>query len=448
MTAPTRMDWKKLLDESRCTKEDAPSNDPRTPFRRDVDRITFCDPFRRLARKTQVHPLNENDHVHSRLTHSLEAASVGRSLGEAVGKHIKEMGELPEGVSPTDMGEIVQAACLAHDIGNPPFGHSGEAAIKDWFQGWFEEDDVNKEDFGGARETDFTAFDGNAMAVRVLLRTGYYTEGMNPTRAVLGALLKYPWPSSFDPAKAKFSFFQTEADLVAETADALGLIPMEAGRHSRPPLAFLTEAADDICYRLIDIEDATEVGIVDRRFMFDRFKGIPGLLSKERLDQFETSHFRQRNSYLRTRLMGAAIVQIAGLFKTHYEAIKHGEFDRRSSLMEAADDGVCRVIFDTYESLKDDLFHSRRKAVLEMGAHTAIGAILDRTMAELDALCGEESSTNRNKVRALIGPKLVDMATTSNNCRYPMTMTILDYVSGMTDHYARETHRKLLGLGE
>ena len=437
-----RMDWTRLLDASRYGSESG-GDRVRSPFQKDIDRITFSDHFRRLARKTQVHPLNENDHIHSRLTHSLEVASVGKSLGELVGLFLESRDELPEGLQPRDVGEAVQAACLAHDIGNPPFGHSGEEAIKDWFR-------QNRDSLNHLRPeqlSDFTKFDGNAMAVRVLLNTVFYKTGMNPTHAVLGALLKYPWPSNFEAGKDKFSYFQTEAEDMDKIVETLGLIPM-GGRYSRPPLAYLTEAADDICYRIIDIEDGTEMSILDPMFMYDRFAEALGMDKDERYAWLPEAHFRQRNSVLRAKLIHLATEEIADLFETHYEAIMTGTFEVKSSLMEQSEGGICRTIHDVYGSITRTLFLSRRKAVLELGAQNAIGRLLDQIMGEAHRFCTEDKSANRDKVKILIGDDIIDAIPTDRpDCHYRVIMAIVDYVSGMTDHYATDLCRKLLGLG-
>lgn len=433
-----RMGWTKLLDSSRYGQT-SKGQDIRSPFQRDIDRITFSDHFRRLARKTQVHPLNENDHIHSRLTHSLEVASVGKSLGELVGLFLEENGELPETLQPRDVGEVVQAACLAHDIGNPPFGHSGEEAIKDWFR----QNHNSLDNLRPEQRSDFTKFDGNAMAVRILLNTIFHKTGMSPTHAVLGALLKYPWPSSHYAGKDKFSYFQTEADAMTEIAETLGLIPMD-GRFSRPPLAYLTEAADDICYRIIDIEDGTEMGILDPLFMYNQFAEVLGMDNAD----LKADHFRERNSRLRAKLIHLATEEIAALFQTHYEDIMTGDFDVKSSLMEKSENGICHVIHKVYDSNNKTLFLSRRKAILELGAQNALGRLLDRLMGEVNRFCNEEKSANRDKVKILIGDDIVDaIPTDGRDCHYRVIMAIVDYVSGMTDHYATDLCRKLLGLG-
>ena len=441
----SRMDWGRLLTGRLNGRKKGP-DDERSEYLRDVDRIVFSDPFRRLARKTQVHPLNENDHIHTRLTHSLETSGVGRSLGEKAGNLIQGLGELPDGAEPRHLGEIVQAACLAHDIGNPPYGHSGETAIKSWFKAHPEA----ITHLHTTQQSDFTKFDGNAMAVRVLLSTIFVREGMSPTCAVLGAMLKYPWPSSFDAGKDKFSYFQSEADKVRRIAEALGL-PELGGRHARHPLAFLTEAADDICYRIIDMEDATEMGILEDDFMLRALGpalGIAKDVDPGRLARYEAMHFRQRNSKLRAQLIGVGTRQAFDAFKDNYETIMAGELDPALSLMDLAAGGVLEPIRTIYASLYDRLFMSRRKAMLELGAQNVLGILLDKTVPEAGRLCTGGESFGKKRVRVLLGADAVDAATKDHpTCAYRMLLLVLDYIAGMTDHYAADLGRKLQGYG-
>ena len=240
------------------------------------DRITFSAPFRRLANKTQVHPLYENDHIHHRLIHSLETASVGRSLGIAVGDWLEREHGLGSGEKHAVAG-IVQAACLAHDIGNPPFGHSGEATIGSWFVEKFESGQEFFQRVDETRRAEFVEFEGNAQGFRLLSRLEMYRNdgGMRLSRSVLGAFTKYPITANIRRGVQdsycglkKFGIFESELDLFAEVAESVGL-PVEgtgvAKWWRRHPLVFLVEAADDICYNILDLEDAFLSG----EFAFD-----------------------------------------------------------------------------------------------------------------------------------------------------------------------------------
>ncbi len=227
-----------------------------------MDRLAFSSSFRRLGRKTQVHPMAANDHVHTRLTHSLEVSRVGNALGKALGQRLAAENKLKPDIGPSDLGAVVQAACLAHDLGNPPFGHAGEDAIIHWFDqnramlpNYLDED----------RRHDLTSFEGNAQGFRVItqLENHIFAGGLRLTYATLGAFQKYPWSSR--EREKKFGAFISEVEILDRVFTELE-IPKIGGRWARHPLAFLVEAADDICYGIIDIEDAVELRIIP----FDR----------------------------------------------------------------------------------------------------------------------------------------------------------------------------------
>ncbi|MEM7110582.1 MAG: dGTP triphosphohydrolase, partial [Bacteroidota bacterium] len=261
------MNWSKLLSEQRGQKKgDEKDKGTRSAFEQDYDRVIFSYPFRRLQDKTQVHPLPEDDFVHTRLTHSLEVSSVGRSLGKKVGKVILERWpELAKRYDFHEFGGIVAAASLAHDIGNPPFGHSGEDAISEFFKsgsGAIYKNLVNELEWA-----DLTHFEGNAQGFRILNKDQY--QGLRLTYATLAAFSKYPRQSIIkckDPkrrSQKKYGFFQSERDVFKSIASTLGLPELEEYSWSRHPLAFLVEAADDICYNLIDLEDGCRLGLVN-----------------------------------------------------------------------------------------------------------------------------------------------------------------------------------------
>lgn len=223
------MNWEQLLNPNRLGNRPSKVEKGRSPFNSDQDKVIFSGSFRRLARKTQVHPLATNDHVHNRLTHSLEVASVGRTLAIRVGQSLKERGRLPDGFNPTDIGDIVQAVCLAHDIGNPPFGHTGEEAIRHWFQ--HEEAADYLIGLNPNEICDLETFEGNAQGFRVLTSSEFhpYDGGLRLTYASLASFLKYPWTSVQSvsgnrPKKNKYGVFQTELTTFHEVAEAVGLL--------------------------------------------------------------------------------------------------------------------------------------------------------------------------------------------------------------------------------
>ena len=259
--------WRKLLLPLRYggSGVDFKKLDPaRSPFLKDRDRIIYSSSFRRLARKTQVHPLVRNDHIHTRLSHSLEVSSVGRSLGAMAGYFLRRRGELPDYAAPEFPGQILEAACLAHDIGNPPFGHAGEFAIRDWFG-----DPANHTYVNALEETqqsDFRCFDGNAQGFRVVnvVENNRDQGGFRLTYPTLASMVKYPWDSWQSRArggKCKFNYYQAEAAIFEDVFRALGL-KTRRGDFARHPLSLLAEAADDTCYRIVDMEDARELDII------------------------------------------------------------------------------------------------------------------------------------------------------------------------------------------
>src|SRR5688500_14709290 len=279
------MIWKTLLSAKRKgQKIGSNAESSRSAFEQDYDRIIFSHPFRRLQDKTQVHPLPEHDFVHTRLTHSLEVSSVGRSLGKRAGEVILQRHpSLTGDFSLFDFGAIVAAAALAHDLGNPPFGHAGEDGISDFFLhhsgGQSFKELVTKEEW-----YDLTRFEGNAQGFRILDKEQY---GLKLTYASLGAFTKYPCPAFFPErdkkkkSQKKFGFFQSEKDAFKEVACDLELIQRNGDSWCRHPLAFLVEAADDICYSIIDLEDGCRLGLVSFE---DTVELLSGIL-KDKLDK-------------------------------------------------------------------------------------------------------------------------------------------------------------------
>ena len=245
------MNWQQLLSNKRLGQESLhlDRKDDRTEFKRDYDRLIFSAPFRRLQNKTQVFPLPGSIFVHNRLTHSLEVASVGRSLGDDAARLLLERHPELADTHLSEIGSVVSAACLAHDMGNPPFGHSGERAIASYFK---EGNGMQYRELMSDEEwADVTHFDGNANAFRLLTHTfkGRRPGGFVMTYSTLAAIVKYPWPAIQCGKKPKFGFFQQERDAYERIAEELGLQPSsELQKGVRHPLVYLVEAADDICY--------------------------------------------------------------------------------------------------------------------------------------------------------------------------------------------------------
>lgn len=440
-----KMNWSDLLSAQRPGPQFDPSNGAkaRTDFHKDYDRIAFSPTFRRLGKKTQVHPLVQNDHVHSRLTHSLEVSIVGRSLGMVTGDKIRD--HLPAHLTPTDMGQILQAACLAHDLGNPPFGHAGEDAIQSWFS-----DPQNAhytQDLAPHHKADLCSFEGNAQGFRLVAQIEHYPGegGMRLTHSTLASMLKYPWTSDHKGAKRKFSVFQSEKDLLKQVVKATGLIEKKPGHYCRHPLAFLAEAADDICYRIIDLEDAFEMDLMSFDDIHDLYK--PLIQQSSNYTQIVCSkHTSNRNklSYIRAKVISAAIEGVSNVFAEHEKELLNGEFT--GELIDYCPQEVRAPLNQAKKIANERIFKEKRKLVLELGCYTTLGTLLeafcsavqDRVRTEGD-LCYKSS-----RVMHLMGfdaPKHGDDL-------YESLLKVTDYISGMTDHYASHMARQLSGIGQ
>lgn len=444
------MHWEQLLSTQRLGQPKGPasSNDGRSPFQMDADRITFSSPFRRLGKKTQVHPLADNDHVHTRLTHSLEVASVGRSLGYSVGAQLQHAGKLPATTTPAQMGEIVQAACLAHDIGNPPFGHAGEEAIR----AWFAEHPQVLEPLADSARQDFLLYEGNAAGFRIVTtrEMNPYTGGMRLTFATLGTLLKYPWTAD-DPrgrAKRKYSVFTREVEVLGTVATACSMF--EGTHILRHPLAYLMEAADDICYCMLDLEDGVEMGIIDLEDILDA-AALPVLpylqthtaFSLDKLARIEG--VREQLSFIRTQVIGHAICETVASFMTHHDALLDGSFaSTTGSDIFAAATQTGELISAIKAFNHSRIFTDKRKTRLEIGAYGALGILLEHlTSAALESVEGRPSFKSERILTMLghHGPRPDDNL-------HEAYLRVLDYITGMTDTYASKLARELAGFSE
>lgn len=437
------MNWSELLTAHRFG-ESATSEGhfSRTPFHKDHDRVVFSSSFRRLERKTQVHPLSDNDHIHTRLTHSLEVSCVGRSLGALVGDMLGD--ELPVAISPADMGAIVQAACLAHDIGNPPFGHTGEDAIRHWFR-----DNKNQKFLEGLsleQIRDFQTFEGNAQGLRILTQLEHhrFDGGMRLTYATLGAFLKYPWHSGYqDPLKGeKFGVYQSELDFLHEIAEQVGLIKIDEDRYCRHPLVYLMEAADDICYALIDLEDGVEMNLL-------QYSEVESLLLAVIGDQVPPSYFdttdedpaRRRLAILRGKAVDIMVTAVANSFITHQEQLMSGTLE--GDLISLAEDKVSQCIKKAKAIAQQKIFKDPKKALIEIGAYTTLGSLLDAFLTAVDeVLSGGDVSYKSQRILELIGRH----APKPGWDKYRSYLRVVDYIAGMTDGYAVELAQAIRGL--
>lgn len=434
------MNWLQLLSQNQSA--DAKGNLIRSLFDRDFDRIIFSHPFRRLQDKTQVHPLPEQDFVHTRLTHSLEVSSVGRSLGRQAGNTlIARHPELSGLIDANDFGAIVAAASLAHDIGNPPFGHSGEASISSYFQ----ERAADYEGiFSEIEWSDLVQFEGNAQGYRLLNKPGY--QGLKLTAPTLAAFTKYPRPSKIEArdksrkSQKKFGFYESERAIFSQMAEDLGLVSLGTNQWSRHPLAFLVEAADDICYHIIDLEDGCNLGLVSHEQTIALYAAIIG-------DRFDPVKLRAINSkkeqigVLRALSINHLINECVALFLDHENDLLSGNFDRSLADEIASAKALEEIISVSIQKIY------RSKTVLETEAagYQVLSGLLDIFMPCTLATFNDESQA-KDKIFFRVLPQEVQHEIKEAESTYAALRALLDFVAGMTDSSAINLYRKVKGI--
>ena len=437
------MNWQKLLSPARLGSHHSNVGTfGRSDFHKDYDRIIFSAAFRRLQRKTQVHPLPENDNVHTRLTHSLEVSCIGRSLGLMVGHRLHENGSLPASIEPDHMAAIVQAAALAHDIGNPPFGHAGEYAIRQWFEDAAPEytSSLSPEQFA-----DLTTYEGNAQGFRLLTnkRTGLYDGGMRLTYATLASFIKYPWSAAGSPfpQKKKFGAFQKEFALLEEVAEATGLIRTHAQAFCRHPLVYLVEAADDVCYALIDIEDGVELELVDFTVLENML--LPCISEDLPAEYHRETNISRKISFLRGKIITGLLDALVDAFVANEEALLAGEW--KGELLGSATGPYNELITTAKSFSEKQIILNRRKVQIEVGAFAHLETLLDtfcRTAFDVHHATSDADIPYRaGRVRELIGTDAMPISASL----YDLYLVILDYVSGMTDDFAARLARDIGG---
>lgn len=440
------MTWPQLLSRRRlsCTGE-LHGNTPqpqRSPFERDWDRILFSTAFRQMHDKTQVFPLPDNDVVHSRLTHSLEVASVGRSLGKHVARVVLERhAGLSALFDVHDFGDIVAAGCLAHDIGNPPLGHAGESAIGSYFQS--AEGREATAALAPREREDLESFEGNAQGFRVLTRLQLEGDGgLHLTSATLAAFAKYPREAGRDLRRAghictkKHGFFQADRQTFAALARETGLVPLDrdAAMWARHPLAFLVEAADDICYSILDIEDGVRLGLVGAAVAEDLLAALATSAEPARLAACD-SHL-ERVGYLRALAIGRMIRTCVDVFLANEPAILAGTYGH--SLADDIPDAA------RLQALKDlalaTCYRSPEVIEIELAGYRALGGLLSTFVP---AVATDDPSPIPAKTRALLAGRGIKLTGTT---AYERILRVTDHVSGMTDRHALATFRRLTGI--
>jgi len=431
------MNWQKLISNKRLGQEDLHINklDDRTEFKRDYDRLIFSAPFRRMQNKTQVFPLPGSVFVHNRLTHSLEVASVGRSLGDDVAHQLMERHPELCGTLFAEIGSIVSAACLAHDMGNPPFGHSGERAIASYFS---EGEGIKyKGQLTPEQWADITHFDGNANAFRLLTHQfkGRRVGGFVLTYSTLASIVKYPFPA-IEATKQKFGYFTQEQSLYERIATELGISRSNIGWH-RHPLAYLVEAADDICYEIMDIEDAHKLKILS----FDETRNLMlGFVQPERRGHIierasETTDLNEQVVYFRSCAIGALERECVRVFVENEEAILNGTFQK--SLIDHA----CPLIHDAYNACvqvaNSRIYRSRDVVDTELAGYKIIYTLMGLF---IHAVMNPNHAYSRLLLDRVSSQYEVDSLDT-----YVRIMAVLDYLSGMTDVFSLDLYRKING---
>jgi len=444
--------WSKLLTDSRL-QDDVTSTskviDGRSEFQKDFDRIVFSPAFRRLQDKTQVFPLPESDFVHTRLTHSLEVSCVGRSIGNLVGEQIiKRHSNLKDKFTKFHFGEIVAAACLAHDIGNPPFGHSGEDAIAEYFRsgnGKNFQSKINDE----KKWADLTKFEGNAEGFRIItrLQNPNIKGGLRLTHSTLAAVTKYPRESLVDDSTQslknkvfkKYGFFQTEKELFREVASNSGLDCLREKNNywwCRHPLAFLVEAADDICYRIMDLEDGFRLGLVSFK---ESEELLRPLITDTDIKFYDEKDEKEKVGYLRAVAIRELVTELATVFLDEEKNILNGNFE--SDLISVIKNG------DALKIIKDvsieKIYNYRSVVEREVAGYEVLGGLLDTFIqAYNEAYFGNISNRNRTVFNLL--PQRIREGIPDEI--YLRLLRIIDFVSGMTDSFAVSLFRKIKGI--
>ncbi|MBO7067751.1 MAG: dNTP triphosphohydrolase [Bacteroidaceae bacterium] len=445
------MNWSQLLSNKRLGQEGVSSrNDDRTEFQRDYDRLIFSAPFRRLQNKTQVFPLPGSIFVHNRLTHSLEVSSVGRSLGNDVSRLLLERHPQLVDTHITELGSIVSAACLAHDLGNPPFGHSGEKAIGTYFSegdGQFLKSYVC-EDTGDCLNhkqwEDLIHFEGNANAFRLLTHhfNGRRKGGFVMTYSTLASIVKYPFTSDLAGEKRKFGFFRSEAEDFRRIAEELGILKLETPEGSykyvRYPLVYLVEAADDICYQIMDIEDAHKLKLLTTEQVKELFLNYFEEEQRNHIaDRMKTlDDVNEQVVYLRSCVINCLEQECVRVFVEHEDEFLSGTFS--GPLIKHIAE-VPRLAYQNCEKVAfSNIYHCKDVVDIEIAGYKVITQLTDLMIKAVTHPEKAFSQLLINRVSSqyqILAPTL-----------YERVMAVLDYISGMTDVYALDLYRKINGM--
>mgnify|MGYP004501419303 FL=1 len=440
------MEWKQLISNKRFGQEHkhAERHDDRSEFKRDYDRLIFSSAFRRLQNKTQVFPLPGSIFVHNRLTHSLEVASVGMSIGNDISRRVIQKQPDLKDTLVEEIGTIVSAACLAHDLGNPPFGHSGEKAIQTFFSegpGLKIKSMVSSEFWD-----DITHFEGNANAFRILTHRfkGRRQGGFVMTYSMLASIVKYPFASSLAGNHGKFGFFASEAESYRKIADELGIscksAPGEPLKYARHPLVYMVEAADDICYEIMDIEDSHKLKILSyaetEHLLLSFFDEDIQQKIRQRIIDEELTDENEKVVYMRASVIGKLENECVAAFLSHEEEILAGTFE--GSLIDHISERQKKAYKECEKTSFSKIYQSKPVLDIELSGYQIMATLME---VFIEAAVNPSRFYSKQLLRRVSSQYDIE-----NENLEERIMAVLDYISGMTDIYALDIYQKIKGI--
>lgn len=440
------MEWKQLISNKRFGQEHkhAERHDDRSEFKRDYDRLIFSSAFRRLQNKTQVFPLPGSIFVHNRLTHSLEVASVGMSIGNDISRRVIQKRPELKDTLVEEIGTIVSAACLAHDLGNPPFGHSGEKAIQTFFSegpGQKIKSMVSSEFWD-----DITHFEGNANAFRILTHRfkGRRQGGFVMTYSMLASIVKYPFASCLAGNHGKFGFFASEAKSYRKIADELGIFcksaPGEPLKYARHPLVYMVEAADDICYEIMDIEDSHKLKILSfaetEHLLLSFFDEEIQQKIRQRIIDEELTDENEKVVYMRASVIGKLENECVAAFLAHEEEILAGTFE--GSLIDHISERQKKAYKECEKISYSKIYQSKPVLDIELSGYQIMATLMEFF---IEAAVNPSRFYSKQLLRRVSSQYDIE-----NENLEERIMAVIDYISGMTDIYALDIYQKINGI--
>lgn len=440
------MEWKQLISNKRFGQEHkhAERHDDRSEFKRDYDRLIFSSAFRRLQNKTQVFPLPGSIFVHNRLTHSLEVASVGMSIGNDISRRVIQKRPELKDTLVEEIGTIVSAACLAHDLGNPPFGHSGEKAIQTFFSegpGQKIKSMVSSEFWD-----DITHFEGNANAFRILTHRfkGRRQGGFVMTYSMLASIVKYPFASCLAGNHGKFGFFASEAESYRKIADELGIFcksaPGEPLKYARHPLVYMVEAADDICYEIMDIEDSHKLKILSfaetEHLLLSFFDEDIQQKIRQRIIDEELIDENEKVVYMRASVIGKLENECVAAFLAHEEEILAGTFE--GCLIDHISERQKKAYKECEKISYSKIYQSKPVLDIELSGYQIMATLME---VFIEAAVNPSRFYSKQLLRRVSSQYDIE-----NENLEERIMAVIDYISGMTDIYALDIYQKINGI--